>query len=53
MTIGKKDYAIYDKSCLKEGDRLETEYKEDLGYQKTSKVNLILDNDKYYVVSFE
>ena len=28
-------------------------YKEDLGYQKTSKVNLILDNDKYYVVSFE
>lgn len=29
MTIGKKDYAIYDKSCLKEGDRLETEYKED------------------------
>lgn len=29
MTIGKKDYAIYDKSCLKEGDILETEYKED------------------------
>ena len=28
-------------------------YKEDLGYQKTSKVNLILDNNKSYVVSFE
>lgn len=32
---------------------LDITYKEDLGYPTTVKVILILDNDKYYVVSFE
>lgn len=32
---------------------LDITYREDLGYPTTAKVILILDNDKYYVVSFE